>query len=146
MTRYHARVLRYLALSITLLVLAMAAFAFGLDTLGQLPRTAEVDLSFGVGHLPPRIVLGTWLVEAVGLSALLLLIQGRMATWWLDGLMAGWVAWVFRGPLLVLTATGAARLDPAPFWAMAWRWLLLYSLCGLLAAAVARGGKLERGR
>lgn len=137
-------VLRFLLLGIPLVVLVMAGSFFVLDHLEQLPHTAEADFRMGVGQLPGKTVVSLWLLEALALATLFLLLQGRMATWWGDGLLTGWIAWVFRGPLLVLTAVGAGRLDPLPWWAMAQRWLLLYSLCGLALAMLARGLKVER--
>ena len=135
--------LRFPLLSILVLVLLMAVFAFTMDQLGLLPRTADVDFRFGIGHLPVRTVIATWVLEAMALTALFLIVQGRFGSWWLDGLAAGWLGWTFRGPLLVLTATGAARLDPDPWWHMVLAWWVLYSLCGLAAGALARG--LHRG-
>lgn len=135
---------RFLILAFTLVVLTMAVFAFALDTLDLLPHSQQVDFGLGRGQMPPSTVLGTWTLEAVALIALFLLIQGRAGSWWLDGLATGWLAWVFRGPLLVLAVAGAARLPPGPWWQMALRWWILYSLCGLVLAGVARKVRLER--
>jgi len=135
---------RFLLLAVTLLVLTMAVFAFALDTFGLLPSTRQVDFGLGRGGMPAATVLGAWALESVGLVAFYLLVQGRSDAWWLDGLATGWLAWVFRGPLLVITVVGAARLPSGPWWAMALRWLLLYSFCGLMVAAVARSVRLGR--
>jgi hypothetical protein len=142
--RYHRAVVRFLVLAFALLVLTMAVFAFALDTFGLIPSTREADFGFGRGELPAGAVLGTWGLEAMALIALYLLVQGRSHAWWMDGLATGWLAWVFRGPLLVVTVVGAARLPPDPWWAMTLRWLLLYSLCGLMVAAVASSLRLSR--
>lgn len=130
--------LRFPLLSILLLVLMMAVFAFGMDLCGFLPQTAEADFRFGIGHLPVTTVIATWVLEAIALTALFLVVEGRFGTWWLDGLATGSLAWTFRGPLLVLTVTGAARLDPAPWWHMALAWWVVYSGCGLALAFLAK--------
>jgi hypothetical protein len=135
---------RFVLLSFVLLLLLMAVFAFGLDALGLLPHAAGVDFGLGRHQMPAATVLATWVLETVALIALFLLVHGRAGSWWLDGLATGWLAWVFRGPLLVLTVAGAAGLGPRPWWQMAVRWLVLYSLCGLLLGAVARRVRLER--
>lgn len=130
--------LRFLVLALTLLVLTMAAFAFAADHLAPPPAGVGVDFSFAADGMSPRLVLAAWLLEAMALTALFLLVQGRAGSWWLDGLAAGWLGWIFRGPLLVLTVAAATRLAPQPFWGMALRWFVLYTLCGLLLAALAR--------
>jgi hypothetical protein len=71
--------------------------------------------------------------------ALFLVTQGRAGSWWLDGLLAGWLAWVFRGPLLVLTVTVAAHQSQEAWWRIVFGWWVLYSCCGLALAALARG-------
>jgi hypothetical protein len=82
--------------------------------------------------------LGGWAVEAAALTALFLLIQGRTGAWWLDGLVAGWIAWVFRGPILALTMAAWSRLPAEHWWKLSQRWFLLYSLCGIAVAIAAR--------
>ena len=121
---------RFLALSIVLLVLVMALFQFGLEELGWLPAGAPASP-------PSRVQLGAWGLEALGLAALFLLIHREESSVWFSGVLAGWIAWVFRGPLLVVSVA-AAGLDPKPFWAMTFRWWLLYTVCGFVLAALAR--------
>ncbi|MEP7012908.1 MAG: hypothetical protein ABJC13_21510 [Acidobacteriota bacterium] len=121
---------RFLALSIVLLVLVMALFQFGLAALGWLPPGAPPSS-------PPRVQLGAWGLEALGLAALFLLIHREGGSVWFSGLLSGWIAWVFRGPLLVVSIA-AAGLDPNPYWAMTFRWWILYSTCGLVLGALAR--------
>ncbi len=121
---------RFLALSIALLVLVMALFQFGLEALGWLPVGAPPPP-------PPRVQLGAWGLEALGLAALFLLIQREGGVSWFTGLMTGWIAWVFRGPLLVVSVA-AAGLDPKPYWGMSFRWWVLYSTCGLVLGILAR--------
>lgn len=118
---------RFLALAVPLLVLTMALFTFTAEWLGLATASS----------LPGRLLLGSWLLESVGLAVLFLLLQGRGGSRWLDGLLTAWIAWLFRGPLLVLTLVGVARMPKDPWWSMVIGWLVLYSLCGLLLASLA---------
>ena len=93
--------------------------------------------SFGP-KIDGRFVLGGWALEAIALSALFLLVQGRGGSWWLDGLLTAWMAWIFRGPVLVLSVAQVLGRGRDPWWDMSLRWLVLYSLCGLLLAVLAR--------
>lgn len=136
--RYHVPMIRFLVLAFALLLLLMGVLAFVAETFGWVPVTPQADFGFGQGQLPARTVLGLWTLEAAGLIALFLMVQGRWSRWWQDGLVTGWIAWIFRGPLLVLTVVGAARLPPDPWWAMAMRWFLLYTILGLAVAWVGR--------
>lgn len=141
---YASPVPRFVFFSITLLLLTIALFSFALDVAGLEPQAT--DLAFGPTsqHLPGHLLLATWLLEAIGLTALFLLIQGRGSNRLLDGLAAGWIAWVFRGPLLVLTVVSAANLPRQPWWRMTSRWLLLYTVCGLVLALLSRRLDLRR--
>lgn len=94
--------------------------------------------------LPGVVVLGGWLIESLGLTALFLLVQGRGGRWWLDGLITGWIAWIFRGPLLVVSLAAFTRLPREPWWSLTVRWWVLYPLGGLLLAALARALRLQR--
>ncbi len=117
----------------------MAIFGFTVDVLDLEPRSgAVIKLSFDEQRLPPKLVLGAWLLEAVGLLGLYLMILGRAGTWWLDGLAAGWLAWVFRGPLLVITIVVATRQSHQAWWNLALAWWVLYTVCGLALALLAR--------
>ena len=139
--RYDRRTLRrFLIFALPLLVLTMALFSFVLESLGMAPDPAMLSRS-GIPPLPGWVVLATWMLEAVGLAALFLLIQGRSGRW-MAGLLTGWIAWVFRGPLLVVTVAGLAGLPAGPWWAMAFSWWVLYTLCGLLVGAVAAAAGL----
>lgn len=93
--------------------------------------------SFGP-KLDGKFVLGGWALEAVALCALFLLVQGRGGSWWLDGLVTAWMAWIFRGPLLVLTVAEVLSRSSERWWNLSLRWLVLYSLCGLMMALLAR--------
>jgi hypothetical protein len=137
---------RFLAIALPAVLLLMALWSFATEQLELGPDTGALA-GYGVARSdpPPAIAsLGAWLLEALGLVALFLLIQGRSGAWWLDGLVTGWIAWLFRGPLMVLTMTALTRLPRAPFWSLAVRWWLLYPLCGLLVAGVARRVDLRR--
>lgn len=127
---------RYLLYSLSLLILLSAVFGVVVGKLDLAPGAAVVELTLGAG-LPARVVLGGWLLEATGLAALVLLIQGRCATWWLDGLVAGWVGWIFRGPVLVVTLAAAGQ-SPRAWWPLVLGWLGLYSIQGLVTALIAR--------
>jgi len=136
------RLPRFLLIALPLLVLMMGLFAL----------VQEIAPASGDGASPMRPArdvgarwrLGGWGVEAAALTALFLLVQGRGGAWWLDGLIAGWVAWIFRGPVLALTLAAWSRLPTELWWKLSQRWFLLYSLCGLALALVARRLGLRR--
>ena len=131
---------RFLAIALPLLLLTMALFRFALEMLRMAPDPAALSRS-GIPALPAAVTLATWVLEAIALAALFLLIQGRGASRWTVGLLTGWIAWVFRGPLLVVTVVGLAGLPARPWWGMAFSWWVLYTVCGLmlgLAASTAR--------
>jgi hypothetical protein len=133
---------RFLIFSIPLLILAMALFHFLLEALGRAPDPVALSPSGGRA-LPGWVALATWALEALSLSALFLLIHGRSGRRWSSGLLAGWIAWVFRGPLLVVTAVGLAGLPAAPWWGLAFGWWVLYTLCGLLLGGAAAAASLQ---
>jgi hypothetical protein len=131
---------RFLFFALPLLVLAMALFQFGLEALDMAPDPEALS---GVRPpaLPGAVMLATWALESVGLATLFLLIHGRSGRW-LAGLLTGWIAWVFRGPLLVVTVAALAGLPPGPWWSLALTWWVLYTFCGLLLGAVAAAAGL----
>src|SRR6185436_8844544 len=98
---------RFLIFSIPLLILAMALFHFALEALGRAPDPTVLSPADG-RDLPGWVALATWGLEALSLSALFLLVYSRNGLRWLSGLLTGWIAWVFRGPLLVVTVVGLA--------------------------------------
>lgn len=132
--------LRFTAYALPLLVLLLAVFGFAVEVLDLEPaggatiRLAILEQS----RVPAAFVLLAWLMEACGLMALFLVCQGRAGIWWLDGLLSGWLAWVFRGPLLVLTVTVAAQQSQDSWWKIVFGWWILYSVCGVALAALAR--------
>ena len=141
--RYDLRALRrFLAFSLPLLLIAMGLFHFVLEALKRAPDPAVLSHA-EVTRLPGAVMLATWVLEAVALSALYLLVQGRGRGRWLSGLLAGWIAWVFRGPLLVVTVVGLAGLPRGPWWTLSFSWLVLYTVCGLILGAAASAAALQ---
>ena len=137
---------RFLVISLPLLILLLGLFLPALEATGLAPSMSALD-DLGLARqqsLPLGIAAAGWLIEALALTALFLLIQGRTGAWWMDGVVAGMIGWVFRGPILVLSIVTLSRLATEPWWPMALRWLLLYSLCGLALAAMAQAVRLER--
>src|ERR1700687_2907066 len=135
--RYDRRPLRrFLVLALPALVLAMALFRSALEALGRLPvlLAAAPEL-----RQRPVVVILTWLLEAVALSALYLLVQGSGGSRLLNGVLTGWIAWVFRGPLLVIAVVTLAGQPAGPWWSMTFSWWVLYTICGLLLGVVGRG-------
>lgn len=137
--------IRFIVYAVPLLLLQLALFGFAVELLDVEPRRGSVIrlALFEQPAVAGKLVLGTWLVESSGLIALFLLAQGRFGKWWLDGLVAGWVGWLFRGPLLVITIVIAARQPQDPWWTLAFGWWVLYSVCGLSLALLARSSELE---
>ncbi len=128
--------LRFVVNAVPLLVLFLAVFGFVVGYLDFGPVGKLTVL--GPRAAPAGIVLATWLLEAFGLVVLYLLIEGRSRLWWLDGLLTGWVAWIFRGPLLVVTIVVAAGRAQKPWWRLALGWWVLYTVCGLTLAVLRR--------
>ena len=137
--------LRFVTYALPLLILLLALFGFAVGILDFEPQQGSVIklALFDQPTVPAQLVLGTWLVEASGLLALFLLAQGRCGAWWLDGLVAGWLGWVFRGPLLVVTIVVAARQPQHAWWTLAFGWWVLYSVCGLALSILARRTELD---
>lgn len=136
---------RFVTHALPLLMLLLAAFGVAVDLLDLEPRSGSVlRLGFFDGaRVPATVVLSAWLMESCGLLALFLIAQGRCGAWWLDGLVAGWLAWIFRGPLLVLTIVVATRQPQDPWWTLALGWWMLYTCCGLVLALLARRSELS---
>lgn len=137
---------RFLILVVPLLLVLFALHAFVIAGMGWGPDTGPLA-RYGLSpdpHPPMELLLGGWLLESLGLTALFLLVQGRSGSAVLDGLATGWIAWIFRGPVLVLTLERWSRLPREPWWPLAQRWLVLYTICGLALAFVARRTDLRR--
>jgi hypothetical protein len=127
---YHRRpVFRFVLLAVfsTVLLIGVGTFAFDAADGG----------SFGT-RLDGYDMLGGWFLEAIALAALFLLIQGRGGSWWLDGLLTACIAWIFRGPVLVLSVAQHLGDGRDPWWNLTLRWLAIYTLAGLLIALLAR--------
>ncbi|HVT15886.1 MAG TPA: hypothetical protein VHQ90_06840 [Thermoanaerobaculia bacterium] len=131
---------RFLLLALPLLVLTMAVFHFAVAALGRAPDLSGARLA---GPGPQSwAVAGAWLLESLALAALFLLVQGVAGGRLLNGLLTGWIAWVFRGPLLVISVVTLAGQPAAPWWSLTLGWLLLYSICGLLLGFLASASGL----
>jgi hypothetical protein len=124
---------RFLILALPLVLLALGLFHFAGEAL-DLARP---------GTLPAPYLLGRWILEACGLTALYVLVHERGLGRWAAGLASCWTAWIFRGPVLVLTVGDGVRLDSAAWWRLMVGWFVLYTICGLMMGAVARS--LEKG-
>lgn len=134
---------RFLILALPLLLLLIALFNLGVEIFGLGAGLGPlVGWKPGRAGIPGTFVLGAWALEAVALTALFLLIDGRGGWLAVNGLAAGWIAWVFRGPLLVLTAAGTGA--GGDWWPLAWRWFVLYTAAGLTLAVAARLAGLRR--
>lgn len=128
---------RFLILALPLLVLLIAVFNWTLERLGTVPDFGPlVGWRAGQAGLPAAYVLGAWTLEALALCAIFLLVAGRGGWALTSGLASGWIAWVFRGPLLVLTVAAASGRS-ASWWPFAWRWFVLYTIAGVLLAVLA---------
>ena len=135
LVRYHRpTLLRFVFLAVPVLLLTLGLGHFVADMAG-------VDAGPSLGPreaLPALYVVGTWLLEAVALTALFLLVAGRTSARLLDGLFTSLCAWLFRGPVFVLTAASIFRSRVDDLWHAALTWLALYVLCGLLLAWLGR--------
>jgi hypothetical protein len=128
---------RFVLLALPLLLALFALFNVGLELAGYEPELGPlVGRPAGGFGLPGGWVIATWGIESIALSALYLLIVGPAVPRFSSGLLAGWIAWVFRGPLLVITAVGYGGLAHGPWWRLSLRWLVLYTLAGALLGAL----------
>lgn len=132
--------LRFVSLALPLLLLMLAVFGFVADAIDLEPRQGSVLRLVLLEQplVPGQVVLTAWLMESCGLLALYLMAQGRCGAWWLDGLVAGSLGWVFRGPVFVLTVVFATRQPQEPWWRLAFAWWILYAACGLALSILAR--------
>lgn len=132
--------MRFLALALpaALLVLAVAApiaAALGAEVDTEALATRGVGRPGGLDARHQAVVLG---FEATALTALFLLVEGRTRSPLLDGLLAGLAAWLFRGPLLVVTVAALTRLPTEPFWQTARIDLVALPVAGLAVGLCAR--------
>lgn len=134
------RSLRFVALALPLAMLVLVVGGWILGALGLAPDTTPLAAR-GVARpdgMPFRVEAAAAALEAAGLVALSLLLAGRTSRWWLDGLACGLVAWIFRGPLLVLAVAELTRLPTSPFAGLARGALALDVAAALAVAALAR--------
>lgn len=135
-----AVLLRFLILALPLAVLVLALAPVAAELAGAAPQTGPLALH-GVARPIPldlrtrALALG---FEAFALIAFYLLVEGRTASRLLDGAVAGFAAWTFRGPLLVLAVAELTRLPTAPFWQLARISLVALPLAGIAIGLVAR--------
>ncbi len=134
---------RFLLFAFTSLVILTALFNLGVELAGGEPELGPlVGWQEGGPGLPGAWILASWALEALALTALFQMAVGSRGEGgfqlWLGGLLTGWIAWVFRGPLLVLAAVGFGGQPGGPWWRLSLRWFVLYTLAGLTLAAVAR--------
>jgi hypothetical protein len=138
-------VVRFLALALPLALLVLVLGGAALTALDLAPDTAPLA-ERGVGRpdgVPARVEFTARLLEAGALVALVMLLSGRTSSWVLDGLACGLVAWLFRGPLLVLAVASLTRLPTAPFAELARGALALDLAAALAVAALARATLAE---
>jgi hypothetical protein len=141
--RYDRRPLRrFLVLALPAIVLAMALFRFAVEASGRAPALLSAAPEL---RQHPVLVILTWLLEAVALSALYLLVHASGGSRLLNGVLTGWIAWVFRGPLLVIAVVTLAGQPAAPWWGLTFSWWVLYTICGLLLGVVAAASGLRPG-
>jgi hypothetical protein len=132
-------VARFVLLALLVGMLLSACAELALEAIGLTGGAAELArVGLAPGALPGHLRLGAWLLDAAAMTVLVLLLTGRTGRWWLEGLAAGLLAWIYRGPLTVLSALATARLPLEPFWRAARASLIVLPLLGLALAALAR--------
>jgi hypothetical protein len=138
-------VARFLVLALPLALLVLVLGGAALTALDLAPDTAPLA-ERGVARpdgAPARVEFTARLLEAGALVALVMLLSGRTSSWVLDGVACGLVAWLFRGPLLVLAVASLTRLPTAPFAELARGALALDLAAALAVAALARATLAE---
>jgi hypothetical protein len=137
---------RFLALALPVAVLVLALVSFTGAALGVGPDLGPLAQR-GVARphgLPQPAAALALVFEATALLAFYLLVEGRTGSGVVDGLVAGLAAWLFRGPLLVLTVAHLTRLPTAPFWQVARLELIALPLAGAAIGALARLARPRR--
>ena len=129
---------RYLLLAFLVLLLGQGLATFAVEMAGYAPGAAPLAWAgVAAGRLPGALQVGAWALDALALLVLVLLFRGRGGGWLFEGLAAGLLAWVFRGPLTVLSAVALACLPGEPWGQQARVALLVYPLLALAASALA---------
>jgi len=110
-----------------------AALALGAwRSLAVVAVTALLLLGVTTGRITRQV--GAWALDALALLLLVLLFRGRGGGWFGEGVAAGLLAWIFRGPLTLLSVVALAHLPGEPWSQQARVGLVVYPLLGLLAA------------
>jgi hypothetical protein len=141
-----AVLIRFLALALPAAVLVLALVSFLGAALGYGPELGPLAQR-GVARpqgLPQPVAALAVVFEATALVTFYLLIAGRTGGGVVDGAIAGLAAWLFRGPLLVLTVAHLTRLPTEPFWQAARLDLVALPLAGAAIGAVARLARAPR--
>ncbi len=132
------RMLRFLLLAFLVLLLGLGLAPFAVGALGLAPSAAPLAWAgVAAGRLPGALQVGAWALDALALLVLVLLFRGRGGGWFFEGLAAGLLAWVFRGPLTLLSVVALAHLPREPWGQQARIALVLYPLLALAASALA---------
>ena len=135
--------LRFLVLAVPAAALTIGTVDATARALGLGPDLAPLAARGVARTIPlglPLELAGT-LFEAVALVAFYLLVARGSRSRLLDGVAAGFAAWLFRGPLLVLAVATLTRLPTAPFWQLARIGLVALPAAGLAVGAIARWQK-----
>ena len=130
---------RFVALALPIALLILALTPVVAETAGLAPELAPLAAR-GVARPMPLDLRSrglSLLFEGFALLALYTLVEGRTGARPLDGIAAGLAAWVFRGPLLVLSVAELTRLPLAPFWQSARLSLVALPLAGAAIGLVA---------
>ncbi|HSM50532.1 MAG TPA: hypothetical protein VLA75_03950, partial [Thermoanaerobaculia bacterium] len=102
---------RFLLLAFLVLLLGLGLAPFAVSALGLAPSSAPLAWAgVAAGRLPGPLQVGAWALDALALLVLVLLFRGRGGGWFFEGLAAGLLAWVFRGPLTMLSVVALAQL------------------------------------
>jgi len=126
---------RSLLLAFLVLLLAFGVATFVIEKAGYAPSTAPLAwVGVSAGHLPGALQVGAWALDTLALLLLVLLFRGRGGGWFGEGVAAGLLAWIFRGPLTLLSVVALAHLPGEPWSQQARVGLVVYPLLGLLAA------------
>jgi hypothetical protein len=136
---------RFVFFALPLLLLVLGATAFAAEAIGATAPGLPAPASLWREPVSGRLLLSTWVLEALGLVVLFLLVQSRgEGSVAADGLATAGIAWLFRGPVLVLTAAAVTRLGREPWWTLSLQRLAAYLVSGLVLALLARHVGLRR--
>jgi len=139
-------VVRFLALAIPTALVVLAAVDAGATAAGLGPDLAPLAARAvaRIEPLSPGLQTAIVAFEATALVALFLLVEGRSGSLLADGVVAGFAAWLFRGPLLVASVALMTRLPTVPFWQVARIGLVSLPAAGFAVGMVARLDRRSR--